>query len=60
MALIDRIEELILSDDDGDRDDQSDLLIQEYQNLPAETAKAVDSIFVCLCGYSLNRIISEY
>lgn len=60
MALIDRIEELILSDDECPRDDQSDRLIDEYKKASSESKEVIDNIFICLCGYSLKRIIEEY
>jgi hypothetical protein len=60
MALIDRIEELILSDDEYPRDDQSDRLIDEYEKASPESKEVIDNIFICLCGYSLKSIIEQY
>jgi hypothetical protein len=55
MTIVERIQELIATDDD----DQSERLIQEYQDANAEQRAAIDGAFICLCGYGLGTLIEQ-
>jgi hypothetical protein len=58
MNLIRKIYEAMTTDDLGD-DKQSEILNNEYLNTTEDQQKAVDRVFIALCGGSLKTIIEE-
>ena len=55
MSIVSRVQEYIATDDD----DQSERLLNEYQEAGPKEKEAIDNAFICLCGYSLATIIAE-
>ena len=55
MSIVSRIQELILSDDTDD----SERLVNDYQEASAIEKAAIDNAFISLCGYSLATLIKE-
>ena len=54
-TLIERIYRRIQSDDC----DQSDRLARCYERANPNERQAIDDVFICLCGYSLQTLINE-
>jgi hypothetical protein len=54
MTLIERVYARIQSDCD-----QSDRLARRYERATPNERQAIDDVFICLCGYSLQTLISE-
>ena len=55
MTLIERVYRRIQSDDC----DQSDRLARSYERATPNERQAIDDVFICLCGYSLQTLINE-
>lgn len=55
MTLIERIYEEMLSDDEDD----SDRLKALYEQATPDQKKVLDDALICICGYSLQTLISE-
>jgi hypothetical protein len=56
MNLIQKIYEEMTTDDSGD-DKQSEILKNEYFHATEDQQKAIDKVFIALCGWSLKTII---
>jgi hypothetical protein len=56
MNLIQKIYEAMTADYSGD-DKQSKMLKTEYLNATIDQQKAIDRVFIALCGWSLKTII---
>lgn len=54
-TLIERIYRRIQSDDC----DQSERLAARYERAIPSERQAIDDVFICLCGYSLQTLINE-
>jgi hypothetical protein len=59
MNLIQKIYEEMTTDDSGD-DKQSGILENEYLHASEDQQKAIDRIFIALCGWSLKTIIEGH
>jgi hypothetical protein len=53
MSLITTIQTAMLDDDEDD----SERLEHLYQDANPEEKELLDNAFICLCGYSLGRLI---
>lgn len=53
-SVVERVQELMLHDDD----DQSERLQETFERASTEQKQAINEIFVCLCGYSLETILA--
>lgn len=53
-SLIQKIHYLMTNDDD----DQSERLVDTYEQSGPKEKQAIDDVFVCLCGYSLKTILA--
>ncbi len=49
----------LIENDTEDTQKQSDLLEFYYNAMDEKTKKAVDTIMICVCGYSLDTIINH-
>ena len=49
----------LMENDSEDRQKQSDLLEYYYNEMDEQTKKAVDTIMISVCGYSLDTIINH-
>lgn len=58
MNLIDSIEQEMLSDSE-DRADQSARLLDLWHKADPASRDALDAAFICLCGYSLSRMVER-
>jgi hypothetical protein len=54
-TVIERIYRRIQSDDC----DQSDRLARRYERATPNEREAIDDVFICLCGYSLQTLLNE-
>lgn len=55
MSVVSRIAEAILNDDD----DQSERLVNDYQNATPEQKQAIDDALICICGWSLTTLMEQ-
>lgn len=55
MSLVSRIAEAIMSDDD----DQSERLIDTYQQASPEQQQAIDDCLICICGWSIPSLMEQ-
>lgn len=55
MSLVSRIAEAILNDDD----DQSDRLINDYNNATPDQKQAIDDALICICGWSMTTLMEQ-
>jgi hypothetical protein len=56
MNLIEKIYEAMTTDGDGN-DKQAEILEQEYMDATPEEKKAIDRVFIALCGWSLKALL---
>ena len=56
MNIIDKIHCAISLDEDGN-DKQAQILEDEYMTATDEAKKAIDRVFIALCGWSLKTLI---
>jgi hypothetical protein len=56
MNLIDKIHCAISSDEDG-TDKQAQILENEYMDATEDQKKAIDRVFIALCGWSLKTLL---
>jgi hypothetical protein len=55
LTLVERIYRRIRSDDC----DQSDRLARRYERATSTERQAIDDVFICLCGNSLQTLMNE-
>jgi hypothetical protein len=56
MNLIEKIYEEMTTDSDSD-DNQAEILQNEYMKATVDQQKAIDRVFIALCGWSLKTLI---
>jgi hypothetical protein len=56
MNVIEKVYEAMSTDADGN-DKQAEILRNEYMTAPLEEQKAIDRVFIALCGWSLRTLI---
>ena len=59
MNLIEKIYEEMSTDSDGD-ERQAEILQNEYTSATVEQQKAIDRVFIALCGWSLKTLIDGH
>jgi hypothetical protein len=59
MNLIAKVYKEMTSDDSGN-DKQADILRYEYMKATEDQKKAIDRVFIALCGWSLKTIIEGH
>jgi hypothetical protein len=59
MNLIQKVFEEITTDTEGD-DKQSTMLKNEYIEATVDQQKAIDRVFIALCGWSLKTLIEGH
>ena len=59
MNLIEKIYEEMSTDSDGD-DRQAEILNDEYKKATVDQQKAIDRVFIALCGWSLKTLIEGH
>jgi hypothetical protein len=56
MNLIEKIYKEMTTDSDSD-DNQAEILQNEYMKATVDQQKAIDRVFIALCGWSLKTLI---
>ena len=59
MNLIEKIYEEMSTDSDGN-DRQAEILQNEYAEATVDQQKAIDRVFIALCGWSLKTLIEGH
>jgi hypothetical protein len=59
MNLIEEIFEEMSTDSDGN-DSQAEILQNEYATATVDQQKAIDRMFIALCGWSLKTLIEGH
>ena len=59
MNLIEKIYEEMTTDGDCD-DSEADILKSQYENATVDQQKAIDRVFIALCGWSLKTLIEGH
>ena len=59
MNLIEKIYEEMSTDSDGN-DKQAEILQNEYAEATVDQQKAIDRVFIALCGWSLKTLIEGH
>ena len=59
MNLIEKIYEEMSTDGDGN-DKQAEILQNEYAEATVDQQKAIDRVFIALCGWSLKTLIEGH
>ena len=59
MNLIEKIYEEMTSDSDSS-DKQAEILQNEYMTATIDQQKAIDRVFIALCGWSLKTLIEGH
>jgi hypothetical protein len=59
MNLIEKIFEEMSTDSDGN-DSQAEILQNEYTTATVDQQKAIDRVFIALCGWSLKTLIEGH
>ena len=59
MNLIEKIYEEMATDSDGN-DRQAEILQNEYTAATVDQQKAIDRVFIALCGWSLKTLIEGH
>jgi hypothetical protein len=59
MNLIERIYEEMTTDSDSN-DKQAEILKNEYTTATVDQQKAIDRVFIALCGWSLKTLIEGH
>ena len=59
MDLIENIYEEMSTDSDGN-DKQAEILQNEYTTATVDQQKAIDRVFIALCGWSLKTLIEGH
>jgi hypothetical protein len=59
MDLIEKIYEEMSTDSDGN-DKQAEILQNEYTAATVDQQKAIDRVFIALCGWSLKTLIEGH
>ena len=57
-TLIDRVQTEMQSDDE-DREKQSAILLSVYEQADKKTKEAINEVFICLCGWSLDTLLNR-
>jgi len=59
MNLIEKIYEEMSTDSDGN-DSQAEILYDEYIKATVDQQKAIDRVFIALCGWSLKTLVEGH
>jgi hypothetical protein len=59
MNLIEKVFEEMSTDADGN-DKQAAIVEDEYMDAPVDQQKAIDRVFIALCGWSLRTLIKGH
>ena len=59
MNLIEKVFEAMSTDGDGN-DKQAAIMEDEYMDAPVDQQKAIDRVFIALCGWSLKTLIEGH
>jgi hypothetical protein len=59
MNLIEKVYNEMSTDGDGN-DKQAAIMEDEYMDAPVDQQKAIDRIFIALCGWSLRTLIKGH
>jgi hypothetical protein len=59
MNLIEKIYEEMTTDSDGNNK-QAEILQNEYMDATTDQQKAIDRVFIALCGWSLKTLIEGH
>ena len=59
MSLIEKIYKEMSTDSDGN-DRQAEILQNEYMAATVDQQKAIDRVFIALCGWSLKTLIEGH
>ena len=59
MNLIEKVFKELSTDADGD-DRQAEILKEEYMHATVDQQKAIDRVFIALCGWSLRTLIEGH
>jgi hypothetical protein len=59
MNLIEKVFEEMSSDADGN-EKQAEIMEQEYMDATEDQKKAIDRVFIALCGWSLKTLIEGH
>ena len=59
MNLIEKLYEAMSTDGDGN-DKQAQIAENEYMDATEDQRKAIDRVFIALCGYSLKTLIEGH
>jgi hypothetical protein len=59
MNLIEKVFNEMSTDGDGN-DKQSAIMEDEYTDAPVDQQKAIDRVFIALCGWSLRTLIKGH
>ena len=59
MNLIAKVYEEMSTDADG-KDKQAQIMEQEYMDATVDQQKAIDRVFIALCGWSLKTLIEGH
>ena len=59
MNIIEKIYEEMATDSDGN-DKQAEILQNEYAEATVDQQKAIDRVFIALCGWSLKTLIEGH
>jgi hypothetical protein len=49
----------LMNVDDEDPKKQSGFILHEYKKADKKTKEAIDNVFIVLCGYSLESVMTE-
>jgi hypothetical protein len=59
MNIIEKVFEEMSTDADGN-DKQAEILKNEYKHASLDQQKAIDRVFIALCGWSLKTLIKGH
>ena len=59
MNLIEKVYEEMSSDADGN-EKQAEIMEQEYTDATEDQKKAIDRVFIALCGWSLKTLLEGH
>ena len=59
MNLIEKVFEEMSTDADGN-EKQAEIMEQEYMDATVDQQKAIDRVFIALCGWSLRTLIKGH
>ena len=59
MNLIEKVFEEMSTDADGN-EKQAEIMKREYMDATVDQQKAIDRVFIAMCGWSLKTLIEGY